>query len=235
VPPLNLVGDFGGGALYLAFGVACAVIEAQRSGLGQVVDAAMVDGVTSLLTVFHAFRQMGTLVPERGSNGLDGGAPYYTTYGTSDGRYMAVGAIEPRFYANLLAGLGLDADELPPQHSRPDWPALRRAFAERFATRTRDDWEAHFHGRDACVSPVLTLAEAAQHRQVVARTMLVTVDGAEQPAAFPRLSRTPGAISRSPARRGEHLDEALADWGFSASDIAAGLRDGAFVHASPVP
>jgi alpha-methylacyl-CoA racemase len=226
VPPLNLVGDYGGGALYLAFGIACAVIESRRSGQGQVVDAAMVDGVTSLLTVFHAFRQMGTLVPARGSNGLDGGAPYYTTYATRDGRYMAVGAIEPRFYANLLAGLDLDPAILPPQNRREAWPELRRQFAMRFATRRRDDWEVHFADRDACVTPVLTLGESVQHPHTRARDSLVKVDGVEHPAAFPRLSRTPGRIARRPAHRGEHTVEALRDWGFSADEIEAALRAG---------
>lgn len=235
VPPLNLVGDFGGGALYLAFGVACAVIEACRTGQGQVVDAAMVDGVTSLLTVFHAFRQMGTLVPERGSNALDGGAPYYGTYRTQDGRYMAVGAIEPRFYAQLLAGLELDPATLPAQLDRAGWSEIRRRFAERFASRTQAAWAAHFAGLDACVSPVLTLAEAVEHPHVVARDMLVRIDDVEQPAVSPRLSRTPGEVARGPARRGEHLDEALVAWGFSPDEIEEGVRQGALLRPSCDP
>ena len=228
VPPLNLVGDYGGGALYLAFGIACALLEARRSGAGQVVDAAMVDGVTSLLAVFHAFRQAGALVPERGSNGLDGGAPYYTTYATRDGRYMAVGAIEPRFYAVLIEELGLDAGALPPRNDRSRWAELRDILAERFATRTRDEWEAHFAGTDACVTPCLSLEEASRHPHMTERQSLVKVDGIEQPAVFPRLSHTPGSIRRRPARRGEHTLDALAEWGFALEEIEAGCRAGTF-------
>jgi alpha-methylacyl-CoA racemase len=226
VPPLNLLGDYGGGALYLAFGVLCAVLEARISCKGQVVDAAMVDGVTSLLTIFHGFRQSGQLQPTRGSNVLDGGAPYYTVYQTRDGRHLAVGAVEPRFYDALLERLGLDARDLPAQNDRSRWPELRARIGERFLTRTRDEWVEHFAGHDVCVSPVLSIDEAAAHPHNNARQTLVEHDGVAHPLPAPRLSRTPGAIHRGPPERGEHTIEALRDWGFDTEEIAAGLRDG---------
>lgn len=226
VPPLNLIGDLGGGALYLAFGVMCALHSARATGRGQVVDAAMIDGIASLLTVSHGRRQFGGHVPERGQNILDGGAPFYTTYRTSDGRFMAVGAIELRFYKEMLAGLGLEAAALPDRGDRANWPALREIFARRFAERTRDEWDAVFADRDACVSPVLELAEAGAHPHNAARGMLVTREGVENPAPAPRLSGTPAELRLPPVAPGQHTAEALADWGIAGEAIDAGLAGG---------
>lgn len=213
VPPLNLLGDYGGGGIYLAFGLVCAVLEARGSGQGQVVDAAMVDGVTSLMTVFHAFQQLGQLDPRRGANLLDGGAPFYGCYETRDGKYVAVGAIEARFYALLLEGLGLDPATLPDRSDRRRWPDLRARLAAAFRQRSRDDWAVRFAQSDACVTPVLTLDEVAAHPHNQARGLLAEVAGIRQPRPAPRLSRTPGAIARGAPARGEHTAQALADWG----------------------
>lgn len=226
VPPLNLIGDLGGGALYLAFGVMCALHSARASGRGQVVDAAMIDGIASLLTVSHGRRQFGGHVPERGQNILDGGAPFYTTYRTSDGRFMAVGAIEARFYKEMLAGLDLEAAALPRRGDRSNWPRLRAIFACRFAEKTRDEWDAVFAARDACVSPVLELDEAGAHPHNAARGMLVTREGVENPAPAPRLSGTPAGLRLPPVAPGQHTAEALADWGIPGQAIEAGLACG---------
>jgi alpha-methylacyl-CoA racemase len=225
-PPLNLVADYGGGALYLAFGVLSAVFEARASGRGQVVDLAMLDGVTSLLALFHAMSQLGQLVPRRGENLLDGGAPYYTVYPALDNRYLAVGAVEPRFYKAFLERLGLDSASLPAQNDRARWPELRARIAARFLTRTRDDWAAHFAVADACVSPVLSLEEAGRHPHNLARETLVEVDGVRQPHPAPRLSRTPGSIQRHAPAPGEHSGEVLRDFGFSEPEIRAGMDAG---------
>ncbi|WP_036698649.1 CaiB/BaiF CoA-transferase family protein [Paracoccus sp. J39] len=230
VPPLNLIGDLGGGALYLAFGVLCALHAVRSAGRGQVVDAAMIDGIASLLTVSHGRRQFGGYVAERGQNILDGGAPFYTTYRTRDDRFMAVGAIEARFYKQLLAGLGFDAIALPDRGDRANWPALRELFARRFAEKTRDEWDAVFATLDACVSPVLELAEAGSHPHNVARGMLVTRAGVENPAPAPRLSETPAELRLPPVAPGQHTAEALADWGITAEAIDAGLAAGYFAR-----
>lgn len=230
VPPLNLIGDLGGGALYLAFGVMCALHSARTTGRGQVVDVAMIDGIASLLTVSHGRRQFGGYVPERGQNILDGGAPFYTTYRTSDGRFMAVGAIEARFYKEMLAGLGLEAAALPDRGDRANWPVLREIFAGRFSAKTRDEWGAIFAARDACVSPVLELAEAGAHPHNAARRMLVTREGVENPAPAPRLSGTPAELRLPPVASGQHTSEALADWGIAGEAIDAGLAAGYLVR-----
>ncbi|MDR5654869.1 CaiB/BaiF CoA transferase family protein [Ruixingdingia sedimenti] len=232
VPPLNLLGDYGGGGVYLAFGLMCAVFEARRSGQGQVVDAAMVDGVTSLMTVFHAFRQMGQLEPRRGANILDGGAPFYTCYQTSDGRYVAVGAIETRFYRTMLDRMGIDPASLPDRNDRANWPALRRRFEEVFRTRTRDEWAALLEGSDACFSPVLTLEEAPRHPHNLARGLMEERDGVAQPRPAPRFSRTPGAIARPAPARGEHTQQALADWGLDPAVTAAARQAGALADGA---
>ncbi|MEZ5649988.1 MAG: CaiB/BaiF CoA-transferase family protein [Burkholderiaceae bacterium] len=229
VPPLNLIGDLGGGALYLAFGIVCALHSARASGRGQVVDAAMVDGITSLLTVSHGRRQFGGHVPERGANILDGGAPFYTTYATCDGKYVAVGAIETRFYDALIHGLALNPESLPNRSDRDGWPRLRGILAARFAEKSRDEWERIFEGTDACVSPVLELEEAGAHPHNVARGMLIDRDGVANPAPAPRLEGTPGMLCRPPVRPGEHTAEALSDWGFDAPRIEAGIAAGYFV------
>ncbi len=208
VPPLNLVGDFGGGGLLLAFGVVAALLETQRSGIGQVVDAAMVDGAASLTTMLHGMWLGGSWLPQRGVNLLDTGAPFYEVYETSDGGYVAVGAIEPQFYAALLEGLGLSDEDVGTQFDRDRWPATKARFAELFATRTRAEWTAQFEGRDACVAPVLAPWEAADHPHNQARSTFVTVDGHPQPGAAPRFSRTPSALRAVPGEK-----EALRRWG----------------------
>ena len=221
VPPLNLVGDFGGGGMLLAFGIACGVIEARASGRGQVVDAAMIDGAAILATMFSGLIAAGHWRDERGVNVLDSGAPWYDVYETRDGLHMAVGAIEPKFYAELLERLGLDASLRATQSDRSTWVALRTQLAARFRERTRAEWTAIFEGSDACVAPVLTFAESRAHPQVVARAGSVEVDGIAQPAPAPRFARTPGAATRPPPQRGAGGSEALRDWGFDDAAVAA--------------
>jgi alpha-methylacyl-CoA racemase len=221
VAPLNLIGDFGGGALYLAFGVAAALVEAQRSGQGQVVDAAMVDGSASLLTMFHGFLAQGLWRDERGVNILDGAAPWYDAYETADGKYLAIGAIEAKFYAELIELLGLDNANLPAQHDRKRWPELRLAIAGAVRGKTRDAWVEIFGDSDACVAPVLSMLEAKRHPHLAARGTFTNVDGVDQPAPAPRFSRTPGAIQGPPPERGQHTQTALADWGLSPAELEA--------------
>ena len=220
-PPLNLVGDFGGGGLLLAFGMVCALLERVTSGQGQVVDAAMVDGAAALMTVFHGAQQSGFWSDERGTNMLDSGSHFYDAYETADGEFVAIGAIEPQFYAELLKLSGVAAESLPPQLDRARWPEAKAAFEKLFKTRTRAEWCALLEGSDACFAPVLSLAEARRHPHNVARGGFVTLAGVEQPRPAPRFSRTDASISRPPARPGEHTDAALADWGFGAAEIAA--------------
>lgn len=214
VPPLNLVGDFGGGGLLLAFGVLAAVHEATRSGRGQVVDAAMVDGSALLMTMMYELLGRGSWVEQRGSNLNDGGAHFYRVYETSDSRHVGVAAMEAKFYRQLLDGLGLREKDLPEQWSRPHWPALTQTFADVFRTRTRDEWCAVFEGSDACVTPVLTMSEALTHPHNEHRGTFVDVDGVWQPAPAPRFSRTPaGARPVGPPRLGEHTLDVLREWG----------------------
>ena len=215
--PLNLVGDFGGGAMFLLVGVLSAILEARTSGHGQVVDAAMVDGSIALLAPVFGRLQSGQWIDERESNLLDGGAPFYCAYETSDGRYMAVGAIEAIFYANLLDGLGLNAKELPAQMERSAWPALRERFAQVFIQRTRDEWCEVFANKQACVTPVLSLTEVSNHSHHVNRQTFVEIDGVVQPAPAPRFSRTPGRAG-SISERGSGAREALMRWGLKADD-----------------
>jgi len=219
VAPLNLVGDFGGGGMLLAFGIACGVIEARSSGRGQVVDAAMVDGASLLSTMFSGMLAAGSWREERGSNFLDTGAPWYDCYRTSDGQFVSIGAIEPKFYAELLARLGLDTATLPKQHDRAGWPLLRERFAGAFAARSRDAWCAAFEGSDACFAPVLSFTESRRHPHVAARAGTIELGGIAQPAPAPRFDRTPGAAKRPPPERGEGGAAALADWGFDAAAI----------------
>jgi alpha-methylacyl-CoA racemase len=221
VPPLNLVGDFGGGGMLLAFGIACGLIEARTSGRGQVIDAAMVDGVAVLSTMFAGLAAAGRWTETRGANVLDSGAPWYDTYETRDGKHVAVGAIEPKFFAELLARLGLDATLLAQQNDRSLWPQLREQIAACFKSRTRDEWVTVFEGSDACFAPVLTFAESRAHPHVVARSGSVSLGGVDQPAPAPRFARTPGAARMPPPERGQGGLAALRDWGFAASDIAA--------------
>ena len=215
VPPLNLIGDFGGGGMLLAFGVCCALISAQRSGQGQVVDAAMVDGAAILASMFWGRQATGLWSEERGTNLLDTGSPWYDVYATADGKYVSIGAIEPKFYAEFLQKMGFVAAELPDQNDRNRWPELRTRFAAAFKTKTRDAWSKVFENSDACFAPVLAFSEARRDAHNVARNAFITVDGIEQPAPAPRFSLTPGAVRSAPPERGEGAREALADWGFS--------------------
>jgi alpha-methylacyl-CoA racemase len=227
LPPLNLVGDFGGGGMFLAFGVVCALLEASKSGQGQVVDAAMVDGTATLMAMFSGMRASGLWTEERGVNLLDTGAHFYETYETADGRHVSIGAIEPQFYAELLRRIGLDGEDLPHQHDRSQWPAMKKRFADLFRSKTRDEWCAVLEGSDACFAPVLSLSEAAQHPHMKERGTFVEVDGVEQPAPAPRFSRTPGAIQGPPAKAGIHTEVALGDWGFTPDEISQLLLKGA--------
>jgi alpha-methylacyl-CoA racemase len=224
VPPLNLVGDFGGGGMLLAFGVVAALVEAARSGRGQVVDAAMVDGAASLMSMIFAFRQFGMWREERGTNILDSGAHFYEVYETADGRYFAVGAIEPKFYAALLEGLGLAGEDLPDQMDRQQWPAMKARFAAAFRTRTRDEWAGIFEGTDACAAPVLSPWEAHHHPHNEARGSFVEVEGIVQPAPVPRFSRTPAEVRKPPSPPGADTEPALAAWGIGPDALAA-LRE----------
>jgi alpha-methylacyl-CoA racemase len=220
VPPLNLVGDFGGGGMLLAFGIASALLNAQRTGQGQVVDAAMVEGASLLGAMFSGFLANQNWIEQRGVNVLDSGAPYYDTYETKDGKYVAIGSIETKFYADLLERLGLAKDgTLPKQHDRARWPELRARFSALFRSKTRDEWCAAFEGSDACFAPVLTFSEARAHPHNVARGAFVEVAGVPQPAPAPRFSRTPGGVARKPPERGEGGREALAEWGFTQSEV----------------
>ena len=212
-PPLNLVADLGGGAMYLAVGVLAAAWSARSSGIGQVVDAAMVDGVAHLMSAFQAYRQQGTWTANRGENIVDGGAPFYGTYETADGKYVAVGAIEPQFYAALISVMDLDPSSLPPQNERAHWPAVRERFAAVFRGRSRDDWVEAAAGRDACLAPVLTIDEAPQHPQMVARGTFTSFDDVLHPSPAPRLSATPGSLRRPPPLPGQHQAEVLQEWG----------------------
>ncbi|MBI2754483.1 MAG: CoA transferase, partial [Betaproteobacteria bacterium] len=221
VPPLNLVGDFGGGGMLLGFGVACALVEAQRSGHGQVVDAAMVEGASLLATMISGMLAAKRWREERGANLLDTGAPWYDAYETKDGKHVAIGAIETKFYEELLARLGLAGEALPGQYDVKRWPELRARFAEIFRSKTRDEWCTVFEGSDACFAPVLTFSEARRDPHNVARRSFVTVAGVEQPAPAPRYSRTPGGVRHAPPERGAGGREALTDWGFSADEIRA--------------
>ena len=225
--PVNLLGDFGAGSLYLVFGVMAALWERARSGRGQVVDAAIVDGAASVTTMLHGMLAAGTWRDERGVNLLDTGTPWYDVYETADGGWMSVGPLEIAFYAEFAARLGLPED-LVRRPGRTRWPELRAAIAAAFATRTRADWEAVFDGSDACVAPVLGLREAADHPHLVARSTFVDIDGVRQPAPAPRFDRTPGAVQRPPARRGEHTREVLETWGVAGVDalLACGAAVG---------
>jgi alpha-methylacyl-CoA racemase len=221
--PVNLLGDFAGGSMYLVVGVLAALIEARSGGAGQVVDAAIVDGAAHLSTFVHAFMAAGAWRDERGVNMLDTGAPWYDVYETADGEYMAVGAIEPQFYAEFLRRLGLH--DLPGQHDVNRWPELRERFAAAFKSRTRAEWTEIFLPGDACVAPVLSLAEAREHPYNAAREVFTRgADGVPQPAPAPRFSRTPGAIGGPPATAGAHTREVLAELGFADVDelLAAG-------------
>lgn len=211
-PPLNLIGDYGGGALYLAFGLLAAIISARNTGEGQVIDVAMTDGAASLTSMFYGMRAMGIWSDERQANLLDGGAPFYDCYETSDAKYVSIGSIEPQFYALLLEKAGLDDPAFQNQMARDQWPELKEKITAVIKTKTRDEWCALMEGTDVCFAPVLSLAEAPQHPHNVARETFVEVEGVTQPAPAPRFSKTPGAIQRPPASPGAHNNEILKDW-----------------------
>ena len=229
LPPLNLVGDFGGGGMLLAYGMVAAILGARTTGQGQVIDAAMVDGAASLMTMTYTLRSAGIWQDARGTNLLDTGAHFYEVYETSDGRYFSVGAIEPQFYAELIRLLGLEDEELPHQMDREQWPAMKRRFAEVFATRSRDEWAGVFDGSDACAAPVLGVGEATEHPHNKVRGTFTEVAGVVQPAPSPRFLGTPGAIRRPPPNPGQHGDEALADWGLTTAEIEE-LRSAAAIR-----
>ena len=228
LPPLNLVGDFGGGGMLLAFGIACGLVEAKASGQGQVVDAAMVDGSAILMTMFAGMMKSGAHTNERGTNLLDTGSHFYDVYETSDGQYVSLGSIEPQFYAELLklSGLGEEPD-LPAQLDKGHWPAMKARLAAIMASKTRQQWCDIMEGSDVCFAPVLTMSEAAQHPHNVQRQTFVEVAGITQPAPAPRFSRTEAAIQGPPAWPGQHSDQVLTDFGFSADEVAALRADGA--------
>jgi alpha-methylacyl-CoA racemase len=217
-PPLNFVADFGGGGMFLAFGIVCALMERERSGLGQVVDAAMIDGVGILSAMFHGRLAAGAWSPERENNVIDGASPYYRCYTCSDGEFVAVGAIEPQFFAELLDVVGLNAADWR-QNDQAQWPELIAALEAAFASRTRDDWADIFEKSDACAAPVLSLAEAPKHPHMVAREAYLEADGITQPAPAPRFSRTKPTLGRPPAVPGAYSAEVLAESGFGAAEI----------------
>ncbi|HSC18130.1 MAG TPA: CaiB/BaiF CoA-transferase family protein [Rhizomicrobium sp.] len=219
VPPLNLAGDFGGGALYLAFGIVCGLLEARSSGKGQVIDAAMTDGSASLMGVFYGMLAAGIWRDERGANLLDSGAHFYDTYETADGKYVAIGSIEPHFYRALLEKVGIADPEFDIQMDRARWPVLKQKLAAVFKTKTREEWDALLLGSDVCYAPVLSLREAPRHPHNAARTTFVEIEGVTQPAPAPRFSRTQPAVPHGP--RAADNDAALLAWGFSGEQIEA--------------
>jgi alpha-methylacyl-CoA racemase len=219
-PPLNLVGDYGGGALYLAMGLLAGVIQARQTGKGQVVDVAMTDGAASLMSMFYGMKSMGVWGAERDANLLDGGAHFYDTYACKDGGWVALGSIEPQFYGLLLEKAGITDPDFQSQMDRSLWPSLSEKLAAVIATRTRAEWCALMEGTDVCFAPVLSMEEAPAHPHNAARETFVTFAGVTQPAPAPRFSQTPSAIQRKAPKPGEHTAEVLADWGLSASAAA---------------
>lgn len=217
-PPLNLVGDFGGGAMLLAFGITCALVHSRDSGEGQVIDASMLEGSSLLMTAFFGGRRSG-LNTDRGTNLLDSGAPFYECYETADGKWLAVGAMESKFYATLLTVVGLDVSSLPSQMDRDGWPLLKSRLAEAFLTRTREEWESCFAGTDACVTPVLDLDEVEVHPHNAARGSFPCIFDVIQPGPAPRFSRTQASVERPPPEPGQHTNEVLAEAGLTAREI----------------
>jgi alpha-methylacyl-CoA racemase len=232
VPPLNLVGDFGGGALYLAMGVLAGILSAKATGEGQVVDCSMVEGSASLMTMMYAALASGAWVEQRGHNRTDGGAHFYHTYETKDGEHVAVGSIEPQFYQLLLTHTGLEGADLPVQMDRSTWPDMKKKFAAIFKQKTRDEWVSMMQDTDICFAPVLSMSEAMQHPHNRHRESFVEVDGIAQPAPTPRFLGTPTRVPRPPAKIGENTDDVLRDWGFAPAEIAALHRSGAVKSAT---
>jgi alpha-methylacyl-CoA racemase len=231
VPPLNLIGDFGGGALYLAMGVLAAIVSARTTGKGQVIDCSMVEGAASLMTSMYGALASGAWVEERGCNRTDGGSHFYHVYETRDGEFITVGSIEPQFYRLLLTHTGLEGVDLPEQSDRGQWPDMQQRFAAIFKQKTRAEWVAIMQQTDICFAPVLKMSEAIEHEHNRRRGSFVAVDGIAQPAPAPRFLSTPTRVTRPPARAGENTDEILRDWGFSAGETAALHRSGAVKSA----
>ncbi len=227
VPPLNLLGDFAGGGMLLALGVVSAVLAARSSGEGQVVDAAMVDGSALLSTMIWGFRAAGFWSDERGTNLLDTGAPFYEVYECADGRHIAIGALEPDFYAALLEVMGLAPGDLPEQMDRDRWPATKERFVEVFRTKTRDEWVRAAEGTDACVAPVLAMSEVADHPHNKERGTFIELGGVVQPGPAPRFEKTPAATPHPPLWPGQHGVDSLVSWGFDEAEIAALCDEGA--------
>jgi len=225
VPPLNLVGDFGGGALYLAFGVVCGLVEARKSGKGQVVDTAMTDGSASLMAMFYGMSSTGMWTDKRGVNLLDSGAHFYDTYETKDGKYIALGSIEPQFYRELIEKTRISDPSFEAQMDRNAWPSLKEKLSAVIKTKTRDEWDEIMLGSDVCYAPVLTLSEAPKHPHNIARKTFIEVEGVTQPSPAPRFSRTVPAVQGPP--RGANNEVALKAWGFSEGDIAKLSQAGA--------
>lgn len=229
MPPLNVMGDYAAGGLLLAFGVLAALNEAKTSGKGQVVDTAMTDGLVLFSTLFHGLFNMGQWSVEPGINVYETSAPYYDVYRTRDDRFLAVGAIEPNFFANLLAAIGADDIDIKDQHDRSKWPQMKRRLEELFATRTQQEWINLFVGKDVCVTPVLSMSEARNHDHFVQRRTFVESHGHVQPAPAPRFSRTPSSLSEPPPLLGEHSVNALNEWGFSEEEVQRLVTSG-IVH-----
>jgi alpha-methylacyl-CoA racemase len=233
VPPLNLVGDFGGGGMLLAFGVTTALVEAQRSGRGQVVDAAMVEGASLLAAMFAGLLKSGQWSEARGENILDTGAPWYNVYETSDGKYVSIGSIEARFFGELLDRLRIAEDRFPRQYDHARWPEMKAILEKTFKSKTRDEWCRVFEGSDACFAPVLSFSEARNDPHNRARDSFVSVGGFEQPAPAPRFSRTPPQVRRPAPERGEGGSAALKDWGFSRDEMDQLESRGLGTRSSP--
>ena len=233
VPPLNMVGDFGGGGMFLAYGVVCALLEAKTSGKGQVVDAAMVDGAATLMSMFWAFKNIGMFDENApGTNLLDTGAHFYDVYRCKDGKYISIGSIEKQFYAILLDKTGLTGDpRFAKQMDKSQWPALKVAFTEIFATKTQAEWCQIMEGTDICFAPVLTMSESAKHPHNVARKTFIDIAGVTQPAPAPRYSRTAPSTPTPPAHAGQHTREILTEWGFTPERIEQLIASGAVADA----
>ena len=219
-PPINMVGDFGGGGMFLAFGIMCGVFEAARSGKGQVIDAAMVDGSAVLMTMIHSFRAMGFWSEQRGENLIDTGAPFFDTYETADGKYISIGSLEPQFYRLLMEKTDLGQLDLPSQMDRSQWHMSRHHYERVFKQKTRAEWCALLEGTDVCFAPVLSMTESMDHPHMQARKTFVDIAGVKQPAPAPRFSRTTPDVPQAPTFAGAHTDAVLGDWGFTAAEIA---------------
>ncbi|MDP6705375.1 MAG: CaiB/BaiF CoA-transferase family protein [Alphaproteobacteria bacterium] len=230
-PPLNLVGDFGGGGMFLAVGLLAALLEAGRSGQGQVVDAAMVEGAAYLGAALYGMFGSGFVNDERGTNILDSGAHFYECYETKDGKYVSIASIEPKFYAELLQLTGLEGEELPEQMAREEWPAMKKRFAQVFKAKTRDEWCEIMEGSDVCFAPVLSMSEVQEHGHNQTRNSFIDIDGVTQPAPAPRFSRTKAEVQCPPGGRGQHTKEVLAEWGLGADEIA-GLESAGAIYQS---